>query len=156
MSIKSSLTLVGKMYANKCTWEVGEQLSHSDHLPIMTTLKARVTHQSVSGREPNWRRHGADWPSFRQELEDKMSDLEDIPNVSKRLERFNNLVLEAARKHVGKSKPRRNGKPCITPDVKEAIKKRNQLRKKVSEHREDWLQACREVKEKIREAKEES
>ena len=44
----------------------------------------------------------------------------------------------------------------MTPEVREAIQKRNTLRKKVGSHREEWLSACKEAQEAIKKAREES
>ena len=150
-----SLSMVGKTHANYSTWKVGEQLSHSDHLPIIITLNAKTVHQPILGREPRWRKHDIDWKGYQQELETKMDQLEECHNLKTRLERFNKLVTQAAHKHVGKTKPRKSGKTYITPDVKKAIKKRSRLRKNVKEHKEEWLQASKEVQEKICSTKEE-
>ena len=95
-------------------------------------IKARITHQPVLGRTPKWRKHGVNWEGYREELETKMTNMEEGLNLKNRMLRFNNLILEAARKHIGTRKPRRSGKTFLTPDVRRAIKNRKQLRKNVS------------------------
>ena len=85
-----------------------------------------------------------------------MSQLPEETNLKKRLDRFTNLIIKTADRYVGKTKPRRNTRPCLTPAVKEAISKRNELRKNVNQHREEWLEACGKAQEAINTAKEES
>ena len=42
----------------------------------------------------------------------------------------------------------------MTPEVKEAVKKRNTLRKTVAANREEWIEACREVAKMVKQEKE--
>ena len=44
----------------------------------------------------------------------------------------------------------------MNPRVKAAIKKRNQLRRDITNKRKEWIEACREVTELPKEAKQES
>ena len=85
-----------------------------------------------------------------------MTHLAPNTDLKRRLQRFNGIVIEAAKKHVGKTKPRRGGKSFITPEIKEAIKRRNSLRQNVQNNREAWIEACKEVQEKMQTAREES
>ena len=62
---------------------------------------------------------------------------------------------KAAKKYVGKKKVAQKNRGIMTPKIKEAIKNRNELRKKISTHREEWLEACRVTSEIIQEEKEE-
>ena len=77
-------------------------------------------------------------------------------DIKKRVECFNKVLVDAAYKHVGKTKPRRGGKSYLTPSVKTAITKRNRLRKAVHERKEEWVEACKEVREAIKNAQEDS
>ena len=64
------------------------------------------------------------------------------------------IITNAAKKNVGKTKP---GKVSwVTPAVRDAIKKRNKLRKNVSNNRKEWLDACQEARMAINHAKEEA
>ena len=70
------------------------------------------------------------------------------------MKRFNEILVTAGLKHVGKTKPRARmtlNNPKIAALKK---KKRNALRTQISEKREEWLQAAREVREAEVEAKE--
>ncbi len=59
-----------------------------------------------------------------------------------RVHRFNPILLAAAKFHVGKSKAGRYTKPWSTPGLREAIKKRNALRRTVADNRAEYLEAC--------------
>ena len=78
------------------------------------------------------------------------------PDLQKRVARFVRILTEAGTTHVGKTRPGKRTKSWMTPTVKGAIKKRNLLRRAVEQNREEWKQACAEVNEEIRKAKEES
>ena len=62
--------------------------------------------------------------------------------------------MKAADANVGEKKVESRNKPWFTEDIKAKIKERNQLRKNLSnETRQQWIQACRDVNEAIREEK---
>ena len=46
-----SLTLVRKKLQGKCRWSTGNQLSNSDHLPILTEARAHMIYQPLLGRQ---------------------------------------------------------------------------------------------------------
>ena len=54
---------------------------------------------------------------IKNEVESKMSDLPNEPNLSLRVSRFSDILISTANTHVGKSKPSKRFKPCITPHV---------------------------------------
>ena len=80
-----------------------------------------------------------------------MSDLPDEPNLS-----LLDILISAATTHVGKSKPSKRSKPCMTPHVRAKIRNRNRLRQTIHQNRQEWIDACREATEAINEAKTES
>ncbi|KAL5260809.1 hypothetical protein ACHWQZ_G006744 [Mnemiopsis leidyi] len=57
--------------------------------------------------------------------------------------------------HVGKTQPRKKD-PILNPDIRSAIKRRNNLRNNISNKRKEWIEGCQEVNLKIAEAKEKS
>ncbi len=63
-------------------------------------------------------------------------------SVSDRVHRFNSVLLAAAKLHVGKSKAGLYTKLWSTPELREAIKKRNALRRTVADNRAEYLKAC--------------
>ena len=100
--------------------------------------------------------NGVDWSSFTNDVETKMSNHPNEPNLSLRVSRFNNILISAATTHVGKSKPSRRSKPWITPHVRAKIRNRNRLRQTIHQNRQERIDACRETTKAINEAKTES
>jgi ribonuclease HI len=153
------LSLCGKKWEGKCSWSVEECIGASDHLPIVITLNTAVQHQSISGRTPRWRSNGVDWLKFGEAVEEKISEMEGpTPDLTKRLRRLEELMTDMGKAHVGKVKPGKRTKPWMTPAVRTAVKKRNKLRRDIGDkqRRKEWLEACKEARETIRQAKEES
>ena len=61
-----------------------------------------------------------------------MSDLPDEPNLS-----LLDILISAATTHVGKSKPSKRSKPCMTPHVRAKIRNRNRLRQTIHQSRQE-------------------
>ena len=150
------VSLVGKKWYNKCSWSTCEGIGNSDHLPILVTINASIQHQSIFGKAARWRKNGVDWNAFRQEAEATCDTFTSEQNATVRVLRFNTALIEAAQKHVGKTKPGPRTKTHMTPTVRAALKKRNKLRKDVKNNRQAWLDACKEAQEEINNAKEDS
>ena len=70
------------------------------------------------------------------------------------MKKLEKIIKKAALKHVTKKKVDNRVKPGLTPEIKEAIKKRNQLRKTVATNRKEWVEACNDVREMIKENRE--
>ena len=63
-------------------------------------------------------------------------------------------MLNAAKKHVTKKKVTSTTRTDLTPEIKEAIKRRNQLRKTRAANRKEWVKSCHEVTDMIKENRE--
>ncbi len=63
-------------------------------------------------------------------------------SLGDRVHRFNSVLLAAAKLRVGKSNAGRYSKPWSTPELREAIKKRNALRRTAADNRVKYLEAC--------------
>ena len=61
-----------------------------------------------------------------------------------------------SRKHVAKTKSSVLKYSCLTPGVRQAIRKRNSLRKNVGRNREEWLEACRNIQTEVTKSREDS
>ncbi len=70
-----------------------------------------------------------------------------------RVLRLNNILILAAKTHVGKSKIGRYIKPWSTPELLAAIKRRNNLRRTVTENRTECLEASTKVRKFTEEAR---
>ena len=152
------VSLSGSSWNNKLSWKVDEPIGSSDHNPIIMEVNAKIKHVSALDRSAKWKSKGVDWQAFTEEVENNITDLEAarLQPLKVRISNFNKAILDAAKLKVGKTKPSRNSKPWMNRTVREKIAERNKLRKKVRTHRQEWLTACREVKEEIAKAKEES
>ena len=94
--------------------------------------------------------------ALQKEVESKMSNLPNIPNLSFRVSRFNDILISAATTHVGKFKPSKISKPWMTPHVRAKIRNCNRLRQTIHQNRQEWIDACCEANEVINEVKTES
>ena len=146
------VSLCGRRWYGKCTWNTEEDIGGSDHLPILITLNNSVTHQSVTGRTPRWKSKGIDWSKFTDEIEGVISEINTDESLSTVWPKFGDVLVAAGHKHVGKVKPGKKTKPWLTPKVRAAVKDRNALRRKIKWKRREWLQACAKVREETRNA----
>ena len=111
------ISLCGSNWSAKSSWRLAEPIGNSDNLPIIIELNHKICYKPVIPRSARWRRNGVDWCSFTNDIETKMSNLPNEPNLSLRVSRFNSILISAATTHVGKSKPSRKSKPWMTPHV---------------------------------------
>ena len=150
------ISLCGSNCSAKTTWRLAEPIDNSDHLPIIIKLNHKICYKSVIPRSARWRRNGVDWSSFTKEVESKMANLSNKPNLSLPVSRFNEILISAATTHVGKSKPSKKSKLWMNPHVQAKIRNRNRLRQTVHQNHQEWIDASREATEVINEAKTES
>ena len=151
------ITLCGLIWKGKSIWNIAEPIGSSDHLPVIITVQSKICHQPVVGVRARWKRNGVEWPKFTEAVEGSMADLQAAPNLITRVKRFNRLLYEAAEIHVGSTKPRKKKQNLwMTPTVRGLIKKRNRLRRDLKNNKKEWLEACAEANEAIRNAKAES
>ena len=149
------ITFVDSKWANKCEWSVGENLADSDHLPIHIKVNSTVATAKPSQRKPKWKSN-VDWSKFTQEVEDNIAKVTASMPMKEKVDTFNSVLIQAAKKHVGKVKPGGRRKPCITPPVRAAIRRRNRLRKDIQNKKDEWKEAALEVKNLKREAKQQA
>ena len=119
-------------------------------------INHKIHYKPVVPRAARWRRNGVDWPCLTNEVESKMSNLPDEPNLSLCVSRFNGILISAATTHVGKSKLSKKSKPWMTPHVRAKIRTRNRLRRTIHQNRQEWIDVCREATEAINQAETES
>ena len=150
------LTIAGANWSDKCTWAVDEEeIGGSDHLPVITTVQASISHRASFNASPRWRSNGIDWAAFRNQVDQNLKKQTTPNSLTQRATAFTTTIINAARKHVRKVKPAKAKNAQITPKVRNLIKKRNTLRKSISTKKKEWLQACTEVSNAKREAKRE-
>ena len=150
------ISLCGSNWSVKTSWRLAEPIGKSDHLPIIIELNHKICYKPVIPRSGRWPRISVDWSSFTSEVESKMSNLPNEPNLSLRISRFNDILISAATTHVGKSKPSKRSKPWKTPHVRAKIRNRNRFRQMIHQNRQEWIDACHEANKAINETKTES
>ena len=131
-----------------------------DHrsVPIIIELHSEVSHNPVFVGQAKWKSKDMNWKPFMEAVEAKAAELEPTYNIYERTQRFNNILIDCGKAHVGKVKPGKNTKSWMTPTVRAALGKRNKLRRRLKsqKEREEWLKAYREAQEEIKKAKENS
>ena len=149
------ITLVTQDLSDHQDWRVMEDMG-SDHLPILITVRGGVTTTVKKTKAFRWRKKG-DMPAFTASVEEQATALNSQSNGShsfpEQVKHFSEILVTAGLKHVGKTKPRAK-MTLNNPKILALRKKRNALRTQISEKREEWLQAAREVREAEVEAKE--
>ena len=147
------ISLCGSNWSAKSSWKLTKPIRNSDHLPIIIELNHNICYKPVIPRSARWRRNGINWSSFTNEVELKMRNLPNDPNLSLRVSRFNDIVISAATTHVGKYKPSKKSKPWINPHVRANIRDRNRLHQMILQNRQEWIDTCREANKAVDEAK---
>jgi len=99
-----------------------EELGGSDHLPIITTVHTNVSHQPITGSAPRWRSNGIDWSKYRDEVEKNLQKPSTHNSLKMRAEAFTQAILDSARKHVRKVKPKKRDNPRMSPKLSALIK----------------------------------
>ena len=98
------LWLCGCNWSIKTSWSLAESNGISDHLPISIVINHRIRYQNIIPRKARWHRNGVDWFSFTNEVESRMQQLPEEPNISIRISRFNNILKSSASLHISKIK----------------------------------------------------
>ena len=118
------------------------------------TVSSKINHQPVLGAGARWRRNGVEWEKFTDAVEEGMGNLPEEPNMINRVQRFNDILYNAAIDHIGKVKPRKKKENLwMTPTVRGCIRRRNRIRREMGSRRQEWKEACKETNDAIREAK---
>ena len=149
------ISLAGSLWSNKIAWSVIDNAMGSDHCPVLIELNCDVSHTPAFQGNPKWKLRDADWKSFREELEAAIQDVDTSLSLKEIITHFNQLVISAAEKHVGKAKPGKNSRVWLTPPVRAIIKRRNSLRHQIRTRKQEWLDACKEAREEIQRSREE-
>ena len=154
------ITICGKTYSKKCTWELADGIGSSDHIPICIKVATKVNHQTVRGSEAKWRIKNVDWHKFGDAIEEQQENIRKEDDIKTRIALFNGALISCATQHVGKVKRPKRPKPWMNPKVRAVVRKRNRLWRERGPDkkgwREDWLAACHEASETTKEAKAES
>ena len=140
-----------------CEWRTTDRLG-SDHTVMQMDLECGVRFLRKPGptrRSWNWKK--ADWEKFSAGVERALaqgeSDLQG-GSLDDRALFLSRTVLEAARTHIGETKARPSARPWMTREIRAAVRERNALGRRLGECREEWLAACKRVRDLIAKEKE--
>ena len=147
------VSLIHSSLLDKVTWETTNELG-SDHKPIIITYEDELTKVNDKPRF-KWRMSEADWENFQKDIENKIPKNYQRMKIDRLEKKLRKNILKSANKNIGKKKVSYQSKPWMTSEIKEAIRKRNELRKTVSQNREEWIEACRTTSELVTERKKE-
>ena len=131
----------------------------SDHFPLLCEVDVAFSHLAELDSRLKWDWRNADWESFQREVDQTVSYVRprDLRwSLKKRVTFFGEAILEAAKNHVGMVRTRDSGRCWMTPALKAAMKRRNLLGCNLASNREQWLEACWEVRSLTRCAKQNS
>ena len=156
------VSLVHTSLVDRADWEVLSLLS-SDHCPIKVTLGIDpvVVEEPESRLKWDWR--NADWEGFGSAVDLSLRNAQAEAaqeNVQLTMDEKADILQEAmeaaARTHVGKVRVKSEGRKWVTPELRAAIRRRNWLGRRFATHRDEWVEACRVVRELTIGAKAES
>ena len=125
----------------------------SDHQPIIITYENRIPTVNNKAKY-KWRMREANWSKFAEEIDKNLPTRYQGKNLNKIEKRLRRTILKSAKKHIGKKKVTQQNRCEMTKEIKESIKKRNELRKMVATNREEWIEACKATSELIKSEKE--
>jgi hypothetical protein len=142
------VTLVHNSLLAEATWK-RLKTQELDHYPLLCEVD--VTYSSLaeldSKRKWDWR--NADWETFQKEVEQTVSYVRprDLRwSLKKRVIFLGEAILETAKNYVGMVQTWDSGRCWMTSVLKAAMKRRNLLGQTIVRNREQWLEACREVR----------
>ena len=152
------VTLVASSLATRCEWSVLEATGNSDHFPLLTTVHLVVEHQHVLGSVPRWKRTDVDWHEWAEDVDKMCQSKPSVHKPTDRLTRLTNIMIEAANRHIGKTKPGKSNRSWLNAEAREAIKDRNRKRKlfcdtqhisKLCHDNPEWDSSTEEAKSNI-------
>ena len=122
-------------------------------MPIILRFEEENSIPSVESKPRyKWRTKDINWEAYTNEIERNVKNYNGCQTrkVEKKLQK---TIKQAAKKHVRKKEIDNKTKAHLTPEIKEAIKEINKLRKTVLTNRAEWIDACRNVTNMVRENK---
>ena len=146
------LTMIHSSLLSKCHWDVESNLG-ADHMPIILRFEEENSIPSVESKPRyKWRTKDINWEAYTNEVERNIKNYNGYraKKVEKKLQK---TIKQAAKKHVRKKEIDNKTKAHLTPEIKDAIKEINKLRKTVLTNRKEWIDACRNVTNMVRENK---
>jgi ribonuclease HI len=148
------LTVMDSSWAGRAEWRVIDGTG-SDHSAIITVLNIRTDCLKNKRRKMRWNWAAADWDSFQDVTEGRFQSIQwdESAGIKECNAQFCRILLEAAEQCVTRVSVAAERRPWMSREVREAMKRRNRLRRTVRENREEWLDACRDVRELVEAAR---
>ena len=151
------VTLVHNNILDRVEWSTIDSLG-SDHLPVLVIVDCQISSlNSPSKIELNWNWNKSNFHAFGEEVDEAiLAESSSLiqPSLDARSRFLTSAILKAATSTIGKIKRSKNGKEWLTRDIREAVKRRNCLRKEISSKRREWVESCKTVREMIKASKE--
>ena len=140
------LTVVHSSLAERfTTWRPENELG-SDHQPIISIYEEPNAIPSVkSAVQYRWKLTDGNWKEFTNEIESNIPTRYKQKNANKLEKKLRKIITAAANKHIRKKKISNTTKTGLTPELKDAVHKRNRLRVDRKNKRKEWVEAAKEV-----------
>ena len=139
-------------------WKVLPLLG-SDHHPILITLEASPVVVKECESKLRWDWRNANWEEYGSAVDLAVAEAQSgmgQASMEEKIKILQESMDNAAKTHIGMVRVKSEGRNWMTPELRAAIRRRNWLARRIATHREAWLEACREVREKTSSAKSES
>ena len=148
------VTVIAMEGSGEVGWATLEDLS-SDHVPVLIAWKkeGRINKQ-VRRIELNMKK--GDWRRYGELMEEGMAEIEEEEIMKKKLAKLTTLMIESRKKVCPVKTIREENIPWMTAEIKRLRRMRNRARRDMRRSRSEWVNICRELKEKTREAKRET
>ena len=148
------VTFAHSSMMDKLSWRTLNMLG-SDHNPILITYEDEMVRVNNKPKF-KWKLASADWENYMQDVEDAIPKTYDQSSINKLEKKLRKAMISSANKNIGKKKITMKSKPWMTNEIRDAITKRNELRKTVSQNRKEWIDACKKTSELVKERKQQS
>jgi ribonuclease HI len=141
------VTLVHSDQAGRCEWSCLPPLD-SDHFPILCELDLVVQKMQDGQARFRWDWTSGDWAGYRSSVEAtiRRSSLWDSSRLEDMVAEISDAMFQAARDHIKMVRIAPRPIPWMTPELARAIQHRNHLGRDLVANRQEWVEACRQVR----------
>ena len=128
------LTIMTPDIGAKCSWRIFNDPCTSDHLPILINIATKYKKMGTSVR-PKWKLDKADWEHYKT-LSESIS-INPLNNIDEVAEEFTKSIQNICQSTIPKTsnKPRKVCPPWWNDECTQALRERNQARKRYLKHK---------------------
>ena len=128
------ITIATPELGAKCTWSIINDPCTSDHLPILTKIAIQYEKMGTSTRS-KWKLDKADWELYK--ILCKNININPLNNIDEVAEEFANNIQNICKLTIPKTsnKPRKIRPPWWNDECTQALRERNQARKRYLKHK---------------------